>query len=344
MGQTASSSSRASSGVPASPRRRRTQSWMAVQLGLFTVCCSLSQPLLWASQVADCAEMEAFVGGSCSSTSIVPSRRIIAVQAKPTPFDKDEFWTKKAREENLPARSYYKLEEIDRKVNLFQNGMSVLDLGCAPGSWSIYASRRIGRRGQVVGLDLLPVTTVLPNNVQTMVADVHHLEGIDIPVVDVLMSDMAPSTIGVSKFDHGNSAELVRVAMKIADQKVRRGGSFVAKILDGAESKTIMLEMRDRYENVKKFRVKATRTQSNEMYFIGTGKKLVPDVAFQHTDRASMGSRRGGPGKENPVGGIPSFMQYEVPPQNQRRKQQRQRQKREPRGSSKEISHNFEGW
>ncbi|CAJ1356510.1 unnamed protein product [Effrenium voratum] len=121
-----------------------------------------------------------------------------SLRAGPTPYTPDEYWTRRAREEGVPARAYYKLEELDRRLSLFRPGHKVLDLGCWPGSWTLYAARKIGAKGRVLGIDLKEVDFPLPKNAQTRVEDARHFRGANVPMLDVIISDMAPKTIGWS--------------------------------------------------------------------------------------------------------------------------------------------------
>eukprot|EP00434_Breviolum_minutum_P002400 symbB.v1.2.002120.t1/scaffold106.1/size366728/8 len=123
-------------------------------------------------------------------------RASIRLRAKDTAYTADEYWTRRAREEGVPARAYYKLEELDRRLELFHAGDKVLDLGCWPGSWTLYAARKIGKRGRVLGIDLKEVDFPLPDNAKTRVEDAYKFKGSNVPMLDVVISDMAPRTIG----------------------------------------------------------------------------------------------------------------------------------------------------
>lgn len=189
----------------------------------------------------------------------------------------DNYWSKKAKDEGVPARSYYKLEEIDQRLGIFQPGHRVLDLGCYPGSWTLYAAKRVGDQGRILGIDLREVTLRLPFNCKTRVEDAYKFRGGNVPQLDVVMSDMAPS-LGVAKeFDHLESCCLVELAMGIADAKLKRGGAMIAKLIQGGRFEELMFEMRLRYDNVRQMRPRATRKQSKELYLIGIGKKVRSD-------------------------------------------------------------------
>ena len=188
---------------------------------------------------------------------------------------KDHF-SKKARREGKPARSYYKLEEIDKKIQLLQRGQRVLDLGCSPGSWMLYAAERVGETGQVLGYDLKEVNTTMPQHAEARVGDVFELTVEELGgMFQVLISDMAPSTTGNRVTDHLRSAGLVERALDLALRCLVPGGSVVAKLLEGSEIEPIVRRMREEYEKVQRFRPKATRQESTEVFLVGLRKRAV---------------------------------------------------------------------
>jgi len=129
----------------------------------------------------------------------------------------DDHYTKLAKKENYPARSVYKLKEIDKKFSIFKNGQRVLDLGCAPGSWLKYAAQKAGKKGVVVGVDLKPVRIETEENVTTIEGDIFEREILDCILenghFDVVMSDMAPNTIGNKHADSARSVALAETAL-----------------------------------------------------------------------------------------------------------------------------------
>ncbi|CAK9007707.1 unnamed protein product [Durusdinium trenchii] len=228
----------------------------------------------------------AWVGGLCRAPSTAWS---VCRQAKQTPYTSDEYWTRKAREDGVPARAYYKLEELDRRksessclfgplekflrLNLFQAGDRVLDLGCWPGSWTLYAAKKVGPSGRVLGIDLKEVSIPLPSNAKTRVEDAFRFKGSNVPMLDAVISDMAPRTMGQRSADQGRSTELVEVVMSIADLKLKEGGSMIAKHFEGASTEELRLKMKARYELCRIIKTRASRTQSCELYLCCLGKK-----------------------------------------------------------------------
>jgi 23S rRNA (uridine2552-2'-O)-methyltransferase len=190
---------------------------------------------------------------------------------------KDEFYTRKAREEKYPARSVYKLKEIDEKYKLIKKGDRVLDLGAAPGSWMIYVSRQIGENGEVVGVDISDLKISLAPNmifVQKDVADLK-VEKFTEPKkqFDLVLSDLAPKTTGMKSVDAINSLLLCDKALVIAKLVLKKGGSFVCKIFEGNMTEKFFKEIKKEFKFAKAFRPKAVLKGSKEIYMIGMGYK-----------------------------------------------------------------------
>ena len=186
----------------------------------------------------------------------------------------------KAKQQNYPARSVYKLKEIDAKFKLFKPGMKVLDLGAAPGSWSLAASESIGPSGCVLACDIQATGTSFPVNVQYLVADVFALPEVfeqalaKLAPFDVVMSDMAPATTGTRFSDQARSYGLCCEALKLAERCLRPGGSFVVKIFMGPDVRELLANMRKHFTLVKGFKPKSSRAESKETFYVGLGFKL----------------------------------------------------------------------
>ena len=116
---------------------------------------------------------------------------------------KNEFYTRKAHEDKYPARSVYKLQEIDKKFNLIKKGDRVLDLGCAPGSWLMYLSKKVSDKGRVIGIDVLDIKIKIPQNVIFLKKDVMSFVPTEVEreKYEVVVSDLAPSTSGIEFVD-----------------------------------------------------------------------------------------------------------------------------------------------
>jgi 23S rRNA (uridine2552-2'-O)-methyltransferase len=183
-----------------------------------------------------------------------------------------DHYTRQARKEHYPARSVYKLEEIQQKHRLIKKGSRVLDLGCAPGSWLLYAAGLTGKKGQVVGIDLKPVTVEIPSNVTVMTADVFEVDiGSLAGGFDVVLSDMAPATTGHRAVDAARSLGLCEAALEIARRVLVPGGVFVCKIFQGPDVAHFQQTVRGSFRGQKLFKPRSSRKASKEIYVIGLG-------------------------------------------------------------------------
>jgi 23S rRNA (uridine2552-2'-O)-methyltransferase len=189
-------------------------------------------------------------------------------------YNPKDYFFKKAKAENYAARSVFKLQEIDDRFKLFKTGYKVLDLGAAPGSWSQYASQKIGPQGKVLGIDIQPIKLTLPNAV-FITADMRELNleetmasnGIA-PPFDVVLSDMAPKTTGIRVTDQTRSLELCELALATAERFLRPRGSFVCKLFHSDEFEAFRVKLRERFGRVEVLRPKSTRKESKEIFFI----------------------------------------------------------------------------
>ena len=184
---------------------------------------------------------------------------------------------RQAKSEGFAARAVYKLQELDKKFRLLGKGRRVLDLGCWPGSWMQHAAERVGEEGLVVGIDLAEVELALPSWCHAFVADVYE---IDLDALtrkfgpfDVVISDMAPKTIGDRATDQLRSEALCERAVEIAEVVLRPGGHFAAKVFQGGGFPDLLKRVRGSFSECKPFHTKATRVGSAEQYIVGRGRK-----------------------------------------------------------------------
>jgi 23S rRNA (uridine2552-2'-O)-methyltransferase len=192
---------------------------------------------------------------------------------------KQQRWTdhysERAKKERYPARSVYKLKEAQKKYRLIRKGDQVLDLGCSPGSWLLYAAELTGKRGKVLGIDLKPVTIQIPSQAETFKVDILTIDRAWIENenwgnrFDVVLSDMAPATTGNKAIDAERSYRLCQAALNIAQMALRPGGSFVCKIFQGQEFKRFSDSIRSRFKTHKIFKPQSSRKVSKEIYIIG---------------------------------------------------------------------------
>jgi 23S rRNA (uridine2552-2'-O)-methyltransferase len=193
------------------------------------------------------------------------------------PYSRHDHYAKRAREERFPARSVYKLEEIQKRFRILKKGGRVLDLGCFPGSWLLFASKIVGKSGLVVGVDLTPVTIQLPSNTLFMQHDVLDWEASFVENVgtrfDVVLSDMAPSTTGNKFVDAQRSLELSEAALGITGPVLKTRGAFVCKVFQGPDLRGYLDKMKTQFDRVVNVKPKSSRAASKEIFVVGLGKK-----------------------------------------------------------------------
>lgn len=198
---------------------------------------------------------------------------------RPSPKAKkwEDHYSRLAKKENYPARSVYKLQEIQNRYKLIKKGGRVLDLGCCPGSWTVYASGIVGKKGTVVGIDLKkPDVKKLPN-VRVYQCDILNIDekmlfsiGRDFNVV---ISDMAPATTGSKSVDSARSYDLCAAALNIASNVLLHDGSFICKIFQGEDFNKFLEMVKAAFSSYKIFKPQSSRKSSKEIYIIGLGKK-----------------------------------------------------------------------
>jgi 23S rRNA (uridine2552-2'-O)-methyltransferase len=192
------------------------------------------------------------------------------------PYAKPDHLTRAAKDAGFPARSVFKLEEIDRRTRLLRGGMRVLDLGAAPGSWSLYAAKRIGPSGTLLAVDLEPIGVTLPPHASSVVADVLTLEDDTVArfaPYDVVLSDMAPKTTGSRITDQTRSFELFMRALDVATRLGAPGSAFVGKIFMSDDLPVARAELRRWYASERLIRPEGTRAISTEIFAVATGKR-----------------------------------------------------------------------
>lgn len=192
------------------------------------------------------------------------------------PYKKPDRFTVAAKKAGFPARSVYKLEEIDRRVGLLRPGQRVLDLGAAPGSWSLYTASKIGPRGKLLAVDKDPLTVALPPHAVFVQGDALSLENESLAALapyDVVLSDMAPRTTGNRLGDQTRSYELFMRALSVASMLLAPGGSFVGKIFMGEDLPLARAEVRKSFDKERLIRPEGTRSVSYEMFVIAEGRK-----------------------------------------------------------------------
>ncbi|MBU0673585.1 MAG: RlmE family RNA methyltransferase [Proteobacteria bacterium] len=190
-----------------------------------------------------------------------------------------DHYFKQAKKDGYPARSVYKLEEAQKKYHLLKKGDTVLDLGCSPGSWAMYAAQVVGPSGLVIGVDLQPVKGISVNNgapLRFLVGNILHQEVFDEILsqtfgVSVLLSDMAPRTTGNKWSDQQQSLNLSRRALEIASTLLKEGGAFYCKVFEGDDFKEFFDQVKPSFLKTKVVKPKSSRSESREVFILGQG-------------------------------------------------------------------------
>jgi 23S rRNA (uridine2552-2'-O)-methyltransferase len=193
------------------------------------------------------------------------------------PYDPKDFYFRQAKKQGLRARSAFKIEEILRRHKLLNRGDAVLDLGAAPGGFLQILAEEVGEKGAAVGVDLEPIRNLGKPWVKTAVVDLldpgalDRIRALHPGRFRLVTSDMAPKTVGIKVTDEVRSLELVRMALRVAEATLGRGGALVAKVFMGGDFPILKKEFVDRFEKVHVVRPQATREHSFECYLVGKG-------------------------------------------------------------------------
>lgn len=193
-------------------------------------------------------------------------------------YEKPDFWSKKAFSEGYPARSVYKLQEIDKKFGMIKKDYTVLDLGAAPGSWTTFLLRMMEGSGRVVSCDLNPLSkNVKGDNLVFLQGDLLSAEIrnkiTELGPYDLVVCDAAPLTTGNRTVDTARSSALVEMAIWYAQAMLKHGGNFVVKIFQSGNQAEMLKLMRGIFTTAKGFKPEACRSESFETYLIGLQKK-----------------------------------------------------------------------
>ncbi|MGD0587274.1 MAG: RlmE family RNA methyltransferase [Thermoplasmata archaeon] len=177
-----------------------------------------------------------------------------------------------AQREGLRSRAAFKLAYLDERFHLFRRGARVLDLGAAPGGWSVIALDRVGRSGTVVAVDPRPIAPAEGLHiVRGRVGDPTLLERLGPVPFDVVLSDMSPSISGAYATDHARSVDLVRSAYSLALRVLAPRGAFAAKVFAGDMVDALVAEIRPRFSDVLRTKPPASRAPSSEIYVVARG-------------------------------------------------------------------------
>ena len=189
-------------------------------------------------------------------------------------------YVKRAQAEGWRSRAVFKLEEIDKSEKMIRSGAICLDLGAAPGAWSQYLRRRLGRSGRVVATDILPMDPL--EGVEFVQGDFREndvfesiLSRVPEREVDWVLSDMAPSMSGIDAVDQPRSMYLAELALDMAGRVLKSGGGALIKVFQGAGFDALVSDARGRFGKVRLVKPSASRARSAEVYLLAKDFRLV---------------------------------------------------------------------
>ncbi len=182
----------------------------------------------------------------------------------------------RAQREGYRSRAAFKLIELDDKYGLLKKGMSVVDLGAAPGGWTEVAARRVGDEGTVIASDILDMAPVA--GVDFVKGDFREEQVLEAILAllgehkaDLVISDMAPNMSGVDSVDLPKAMYLVELAVDLADRTLATGGAFLAKVFQGEGFDALMADLRGKYNSVVVRKPASSRARSREVYVLARG-------------------------------------------------------------------------
>lgn len=190
----------------------------------------------------------------------------------------DEY-VKRAQKEGWRSRAVFKLEEIDQKDRLLKPGMTIVDLGAAPGGWSQYAAKKLGRKGRIIALDVLAMEPL--EGVEFLQGDFTEDEPLERLLAtvgnarpDLVISDMAPNISGMDAIDQPKSMYLAELALDLAEKVLKPGGDFLTKIFQGEGFDEYLQALRSRFGTVVTRKPKASRARSREVYLLARNYRM----------------------------------------------------------------------
>ena len=191
----------------------------------------------------------------------------------------DDHYVKLAQKMGLRSRAAFKLEEIQQKDQLIRSGMTVVDLGAAPGGWSQVAVKLAGEKGKVIACDILPMDPIV--GVDFLQGDFREdkvlqalLTRVGDAKVDVVLSDMAPNMSGSDGVDQPRAMYLVELALDMCHQVLAPNGCFAVKVFQGEGFDEYMKAVKEAFKVVKTRKPDSSRARSREVYLVATGYKL----------------------------------------------------------------------
>lgn len=187
----------------------------------------------------------------------------------------DDEYVQRAQREGYRSRAVYKLIELDQKYKIFRSGMTVVDLGAAPGGWSQYAALKTGVQGIIIATDILEMDAI--SGVQFIQGDFREdaifdqiLTTLGGSKVDLVISDIAPNISGNEAVDIPRSLYLIELAQDMAYKVLKKNGAFICKLFQGHGSEQWLNELRQNFRKIKVKKPKASRSRSREVYVIAS--------------------------------------------------------------------------
>ncbi|MDA3933535.1 MAG: 23S rRNA methyltransferase [Gammaproteobacteria bacterium] len=186
----------------------------------------------------------------------------------------DDHWVQQARALGWRSRAAFKLQQLDERLALLRAGQVVVDLGAAPGSWCQYASARIGERGSLIAVDLLPIeplpgVTIIEGDFREQAVLEQLQRCLNGRAVDVVLSDMAPNISGIRTVDQTAAMYLAELALDFARQQLRVGGHWICKVFQGEGFDELLRSARAEFEQVRMHKPESSRDRSREQYMVG---------------------------------------------------------------------------
>ena len=187
-------------------------------------------------------------------------------------------YVKMAQQQGYRSRSAFKLVELQDKYDLVRSGMTVVDLGAAPGGWCQVAKPLVGESGRVIGLDILEMEPVHGVDfIQGDFTEDEPLRELEAALggqeVDLVLSDMAPNMSGMAAIDQAKAMYLAELALEFVKEHLKQGGDYVVKLFQGTDFDGYVREVRSLFEKVQVRKPKASRPRSKEVYLLARGRK-----------------------------------------------------------------------
>lgn len=181
-------------------------------------------------------------------------------------------YVRKAREQGYRSRAAFKLLELDQKERLLRPGMTVVDLGAAPGGWSQVAAAKVKPGGRVIAIDLLPIDPI--SGVTVLKGDIREealLRSLEGAKADVVLSDLSPNLSGIGNVDQARALELADAAIDFCRKALKPEGVFLVKTFQGEAFDELLARLREAFRRVKVVKPSASRGESAETYAVARG-------------------------------------------------------------------------